>query len=80
MYIYVPMSLRVPHNVYLYCTGDVTVLAYFPGEIVWYDFYTLKRLPSGGNKYGKITLDAPIDYIPVSCNQKLNYAWILTHN
>ncbi|XP_071953273.1 maltase-glucoamylase-like isoform X1 [Antedon mediterranea] len=39
--------------------GEVTVRAYFPEASIWYDFFTGKRLESGGYQ----VLDAPIEVI-----------------
>ena len=43
--------------------GATTVEAYFPKGSRWYDIYTNKVVSAGG---ASMTLDCPIDYIPVS--------------
>ena len=44
--------------------GATSVDAYFPSGARWYDLYTFKLTSSGGGAI--ITLDSPIDRIPVS--------------
>ena len=46
-----------------YYIGATTVEAYFPKGSRWYDIYTNKMVSAGG---ASMTLDCPIDHIPVS--------------
>ena len=47
-----------------HCIGATTVEAYFPKGSKWYDIYTDKVISTGGES---LTLESPIDHIPVSC-------------
>ena len=44
--------------------GATSVDAYFPSGARWYDLFTFKLTSSSGGE--TITLDSPIDHIPVS--------------
>ena len=50
--------------IYVYI-GATSVDAYFPSGARWYDLYTFK-LTSSSAGGANITLDSPIDHIPVS--------------
>ena len=43
--------------------GATSVQAYFPKGSTWYDFYTLKKVSSGGET---LSLDTPKDHIQVN--------------
>ena len=48
--------------------------AYFPKGSVWYDFYTLKKISSGGET---LKLDTPIDHIQVGVAYHTNIHYIV---